>query len=227
VVTRREANIEEAAEPFVQLARQVTGEEYSTREIVQLAVDFANHGHVGGPLLHAASSAGFSFTRTSPPGPRAVARLAPSPEGEAARERLRKDLAAAIGPAPPVEMIKRLQDSASHMALVPKFELIADDRRSKRLLQESWLFVPLSFGALPAYAVLLLLDEELELGKDLKRCKFQGCGLFFFSSVRSEGTGRPRERYCSKKHFLAARRGTSAERMRRSRERRGAAAKHK
>jgi hypothetical protein len=125
---------------------------------------------------------------------------------------------------PPLEMIERLQQSASHMALAPKFELI-EDRRSRRLLQESWLFVPLSFEALPAYAVLLLLDEELELGKDLKRCRYEGCGLFFFSSDRSERTGRPREAYCTQDHLRKARRDTSAQRMRRYRAKRAAAAK--
>lgn len=53
-------------------------------------------------------------------------------------------------------------------------------------------------GAL-AYALALLLDDDLPYRRELRRCQLDGCGKFFL--VYRPPLGRPRDRYCTPEHM--------------------------
>lgn len=76
-----------------------------------------------------------------------------------------------------------------------------------------------------AHVLLLFLDSEKPYGRDLCQCRLESCGKFFFAD-RTQAN-RPRTRFCSEPHYEEAHNAEAAERVRRSRERRRRAAKHK
>jgi hypothetical protein len=66
-----------------------------------------------------------------------------------------------------------------------------------------------------AYAVVLLLDEDLGLGKRLAEC--DRCKKFFLVIVRAKG-GRTRRKYCSDECMTKADQAGAAERVAASRD---------
>ena len=69
-----------------------------------------------------------------------------------------------------------------------------------------------------AYALALLLDEDLPHGRDLCRCKLPRCGRFFMAVKSSKG--RTRRNYCTDEHMLEAQKATASKRASESRARR-------
>jgi hypothetical protein len=80
-------------------------------------------------------------------------------------------------------------------------------------------YLPADPTAALAYAVLLVADTERPFRADSKQCRLETCAKFFFSSDTPAPTGRDRSRYCTPAHRNEAHHATSAERMRRWRER--------
>lgn len=209
------AELEKAKATVLEAAREQPGPSLSERELLQLVLNLANGQTPEGPLLYA-------------PG----LRLIPSPHGApvltpssletigGVREKLREDLVGAMGPGLPVARFEQLKTLAAAMVAVPTYDI---QKGRTRLLHVRWRYMPTSLESILAYAVLLLRDESegRKFGDDLKRCKLDSCQIFFFSSDRSEPTGKPRESYCTREHMLEAHRQTSTERVRRWR------AKHK
>jgi hypothetical protein len=75
------------------------------------------------------------------------------------------------------------------------------------------------------YLVALLLDSSRPYGRDLCRCKLEGCGNYFL--VHRPPTGRPRRDYCSLEHMEEAQRRTLSARVTKSRRKTGTARRPK
>jgi hypothetical protein len=71
-------------------------------------------------------------------------------------------------------------------------------------------------GAL-AYGLWLFADASRPFGKDLCRCGFEKCQIFFFRRAPDGGRGAPVRRYCKGDHARAGNRAMAAERMERIR----------
>ena len=73
-------------------------------------------------------------------------------------------------------------------------------------------------NGLLARVLVWLLDANRPFGRELCRCHLEECGNFFF--VIRPKTGRPQKLYCKREHMTMAHQATTAERGRRSREKR-------
>jgi len=247
MVTQKQ--MQDAAATILKGARGQPGPALTERELLQLVVNFANGGKLAGPLLHAPGVRFLVPLERSQDGQRWVAGtldhdptaadVAPTEHLAQLRAQLTQDLASAIGKGLPQKDLDRLKSAASQMVATPAYE-IQQQRQGRsyaqrRHLHVRWHYVPLSLEATLALAVLWLRDDDLKLGADLKRCKLETCGRFFFSSARAEQTGkqagRPPELYCDNAHMIEAHKATAAERTRRWREKKmskvAGAAKHK
>jgi hypothetical protein len=86
----------------------------------------------------------------------------------------------------------------------------------KRRLEVRYRIRSLTLSAALRYAIVLLLDERLGLGRRLGHCQLNSCGRFFLADVGAKG--RIRRRYCTDEHMLQADRARGGERVAASRE---------
>lgn len=86
----------------------------------------------------------------------------------------------------------------------------------KRRIEVRYRIRSLTLSTALRYAIVLLLDERLGLGRRLGHCQLKSCGRFFLADV--EAKGRIRRRYCSNEHMREADRAKGAERVAASRE---------
>jgi len=146
-----------------------------------------------------------------------IATVAPTKQAIALQTQLRKDLAAVVSPGSglPHKAAQRVKREAEEQLVgIPTYEIRTEDRTTVNV---RWEYAPLRFTGVIAHGVLLLLDEKKGLGTRVKRCTVKACNRFFLAPTTG---GRPRE-------TCEAHVGTGAERTRRWRERKAAAAKHK
>ena len=76
------------------------------------------------------------------------------------------------------------------------------------------VLVPKTHAQLLGYAIAMLINDALPYGRDLRRCKLDGCGAFFLVKPTA---GRRRERYCSENHMRAAHKPDASDRVMASR----------
>jgi len=91
--------------------------------------------------------------------------------------------------------------------------------QSSALFRIGILFGMLTSAQFAALYTMLLLDVSRPHGRALSLCKYQLCNRYFLS--KQPATGRVRRHYCNDEHMLESHRLNGADRMRRSRERRG------
>lgn len=145
-------------------------------------------------------------------------RSMPERQSQRLRHELLRDLGLiADGRRLPPEDIRMLLERARHLGISPQ----GYDAEAGALV---YSFTFWSWAAFASYH-LLVLDAARRDGRgfpaDLRRCRLDSCGRFFFVSDRGGGTrGRPRTAYCCAEHMLAQHLTTSADRVARHRERR-------
>jgi hypothetical protein len=136
-------------------------------------------------------------------------------------EQLRKDLSALLHAGIDPKGLRRLTEAA-RMQATPQFRIDSNGE-----LLRTWHYMPEGPAAAIAYGVLLIADAAGPYQRDLKQCRLDSCGRFFFSSDSPAATGRDRSRYCTPEHMGKAHKQTSAARTRRWRERKVKKAKRK
>ena len=89
-------------------------------------------------------------------------------------------------------------------------------------LSTAWVCTDIN--AFNALVSVLLLDAERPFGRDLCRCRLEGCGRFFILQKKST-PGVPRRLYCSEEHMTEAHQRGANARTAKSRARRARKAK--
>jgi len=115
--------------------------------------------------------------------------------------------------------VRRLVDRARHLTITPHaFDL---DTGAIVFTFNFW-----NWAAIASYQVLVLGAARRNgsaFPGDLRRCRLNHCGKFFFmSDLRESGSGRPRSLYCCKAHMLEQHSTGSAGRVARHRQSRRA-----
>jgi hypothetical protein len=186
----------------------------------RLVAEFANSGQLTGVLLRIPGVRLLSaIDKTGRAIPGGIHGHIPTPELDALREQLRADLTAITQDKLDGRNLRRLTTAAAKVQITPKYEI---DSQGKLIF--TYQYLPESPAAAISYGTLLMADQGRPFRRDLKKCQREGCGRFFFSSDSPALTGRDRSRFCTPEHMDEHHKSTSAERVRRWRER---AAKHK
>src|SRR3984957_12498416 len=167
-----QAEMQRAVETIYRGVSEYTGQALSERDLLRYVVKFANGGLLEGPPATAPA--------VPPP---AVADAINSQTGEPRnyeanftaghRAELRKNLALAIGKK---ELPRHVFAAALHMIdtakeIVPQFR----GRPRRHSLHIRRFYMPLSLNGILARAVLLLREDSLGLGEDLKQCRLATC----------------------------------------------------
>jgi hypothetical protein len=148
-------------------------------------------------------------------------RAVPEKQGQRVRQELIRDLCVvASGTRLPASDLSILLERAKHLSISPQ----GYDAQGGAVI---YTFSYWNWAAMCSYQVLVL-DAARRDGKyfpgDLRRCRLDSCGRFFFmSDLRESFRGRPRSTYCCAEHMLAQHLTTSADRVARHRKRRRAA----
>jgi hypothetical protein len=224
MVTTQE--LHQAAAILLQGIHEQPSPALTERELLHHVVDFANGKMPAGPLIAPG-------VRVLPPRPVQSGRpniidVVPTDELERQRMQLREDLAAAVGKGLPPQTVERLRKAALQMVdmtVAHEFERTRS-RPRLRYLRARRYYLPMNLDAILAHSVLLLRDETLALGGDLKQCALPHCRRFFFSSETAKRLGeksgkprgRPRALFCSDEHMREAHQATGAARTRKWRE---------
>jgi len=192
----------------------------SERELVDLALHFASASAwheitrwapflvSGRPSVVAVFSDRTRYPSDSPP------EDFDATHGDAHR-RFRGDLEAIAAGKVDQRLVKRIEQTASRVVLVPSFAL------SRDALEVKHQHLPEDLEAALAYVTALLLDSSRPFRDALCRCRLDICGKFFLSE--SAETGRARRVYCSQEHMREAHERGAVLRMRKFRERKRAA----
>jgi hypothetical protein len=112
--------------------------------------------------------------------------------------------------------VRRLLDRARHLTITPH----AFDFEAGAVV---FTFSFWNWAAIASYEVLVLDEARRKVSAfpgDLRRCRLESCGKFFFmSDLRETVRGRPRSLYCCKAHMLEQHSTGSASRVALHRER--------
>jgi hypothetical protein len=186
-------------------------------KFARLVVHFANTGQLTGALL---TTPGLRVLVPMDSGGKKLVQRdvvmghVPTEELERLRKRLREVLTAITRDTVGAKDLQWLSDDASALKIEPSYQV---DKHGK--LTATYTYFPPGISAAISYGVLVIADTARALRADLKQCRLERCGCFFFSSDSPAATGRDRARYCTPEHMIEAHKATSAERTRRWRER--------
>lgn len=208
---------QELVSEVLALAQSGSDTSVSRRDLLKLAIDFANTGNLTGALLHVP---GLKLPRSLMEASHkhkltVMLNVGGDPEQLKALKQFRADLAAAAAAGSDdlltKPVAKRLMKDAARMVLVPRYELKAAGN-----VEKSFHYLPESIEAVLAYTVLTLREKEFK--SDFARCQLESCGKFFFKSDSVEGPGRHRTSYCCAEHMNLQHRSKVAERVKKHRE---------
>ena len=178
--------------------------------LTRLVAEFANTGELTGVLLRIPGVRLLvAIDRNGRVIPGEVHGHAPTKDLSDSQKQLCTDLVAILHDELDGRNLRRLTVTANKMKITPKYQVDSEGK-----LAAVYHYDPEGPAAAIAYGTLLIADTARPFRRDLKRCRLESCGRFFFSSDSPALSGRDRTKFCSPEHLQLHHQSTSAERVR-------------